>query len=106
MQRTSGARAARRGLAAALLGSIAASVLAVGTLQAQAPPMKVGEFLDITGGGASAAEAARLGLELAVHEINQSGGIGGRKIDLLTSDTQTDPTVGVGEIKRLVLQEK
>jgi branched-chain amino acid transport system substrate-binding protein len=92
-------------LAASLLAFAGAAFLAAGSARAQAQPMKVGEFLDITGGGASAAEAARLGIEIAVQEINQTGGIGGRKIDLLTSDTQTDPTVGVGEIKRLVLQE-
>lgn len=90
----------------ALVYSISACILAAGTALAQSPPIKAGEFLDITGGGASAAEAARLGIELAVQEINRGGGIGGRRIDLLTSDTQTDPTVGVGEIKRLVLQEK
>jgi branched-chain amino acid transport system substrate-binding protein len=106
MEPASGVHAVGRGLAAGLLSSVAASLLAVGVAFAQAAPMRVGEFLDITGGGASAAEAARLGLELAVHEINQGGGIAGRKIELLTSDTQTDPTVGVGEIKRLVLQEK
>jgi len=106
MQQMTGLRGTCRSLAAFLLGSIAVSVLAAGAACAQGQPLKVGEFLDITGGGASAAEAARLGIELAVQEINQSGGIKGRKIDLLTSDTQTDPTVGVGEIKRLVLQEK
>ena len=106
MQQMTGLRGTRRSLAVFLLGSIAASVLAVGTAYAQGQPLKAGEFLDITGGGASAAEAARLGIELAVQEVNQSGGISGRKIDLLTSDTQTDPTVGVGEIKRLVLQQK
>ena len=67
--------------------------------QAQEQTIKVGEFLDITGGGASAAEAARLGIELAIQEINQGAGIAGRKIQLFTSDTQTDPTVGVGRIR-------
>jgi ABC-type branched-subunit amino acid transport system substrate-binding protein len=106
MKLEGGMRAVDRSVVAGLLFIVADLLLAPGAARAQSAPMKVGEFLDITGGGASAAEAARLGVELAVHEINQGGGIGGRKIELLTSDTQTDPTVGVGEIKRLVLQEK
>lgn len=73
---------------------------------AQKPPIKVGEFLDLTGGVATAAEAARLGIDLAVKEINDAGGIDGRKLQIITADTQTDPTVGVGEIKRLVQQDK
>jgi branched-chain amino acid transport system substrate-binding protein len=73
---------------------------------AQAPPIKLGEFLDMTGGGATAAESAKLGVDIAVAQINAAGGIGGRHIDVVTADTQTDPTVGVGEIKRLVQQDK
>jgi branched-chain amino acid transport system substrate-binding protein len=73
---------------------------------AQSPPIKLGEFLDITGGGSTAAESAKFGIDVAVAQINAAGGIGGRQIQVVTADTQTDPTVGVGEIKRLVQQEK
>jgi branched-chain amino acid transport system substrate-binding protein len=73
---------------------------------AQKPPIKVGEFLDLTGGVATAAEAARLGIDLAIKEINDAGGIDGRKLQVFTADTQTDPTVGVGEMKRLVQDDK
>ncbi len=72
---------------------------------AQKPPIKVGEFLDLTGAAAAPAEAARLGIDLAVKEINDAGGIDGRKLQVFTADTQTDPTVGVGEITRLVQQD-
>src|SRR4051794_36586744 len=91
---------------------ILASLLASPVLAQPAPttvgaaPIKIGEWLDITGGGATAAESARLGTDVAIQEINQGGGIAGRKIVTVTADTQTDPTVGVGEIKRLVQQEK
>jgi branched-chain amino acid transport system substrate-binding protein len=97
-------RSLRHVLAPGLLLTLAMAI--VPSAQAQDQTIKVGEFLDITGGGASAAEAARLGIELAIQEINQGAGIAGRKVQLFTSDTQTDPTVGVGEIKRLILQDK
>jgi branched-chain amino acid transport system substrate-binding protein len=60
----------------------------------------------LTGGGASAAEAAQFGSDVAIQEVNSKGGIAGRKLQIITADTQTDATVGVGEMKRLVLQEK
>ena len=76
------------------------------TTGASAQPLKLGEFLDITGGGATSAESAKLGIDVAINEINAAGGIGGRKVTIVTADTQTDPTVGVGEMTRLVQQEK
>jgi branched-chain amino acid transport system substrate-binding protein len=93
-------------------GLILANLLAFPALAQPAPvgtgaaPIKIGEWLDITGGGATAAESARLGTDVAIQEINAAGGIAGRKIVTVMADTQTDPTVGVGEAKRLVQQEK
>ena len=84
----------------------AAAALAAGAASAQSPPIKLGAFFDLTGGGASAAEAGQFGTEIAVREINEKGVIGGRRIVTVVADTQTDATVGVGEMKRLVLQEK
>ena len=77
------------------------------TAQAQTKdPIKVGIFLDMTGGAATIAEASKFGVDLAVAEINRTGGIAGRQITTILADTQTDPTIGVGEMKRLVEQEK
>ena len=91
------------------LASFAVAVLigaAAVPAQAQPKPIRMGFFFDITGGGATAAEAAQFGAELAVREINAAGGIAGRQIETTVADTQTDPTIGVAEIKRLVLQQK
>lgn len=67
---------------------------------------KIGLFLELTGGSASTtSEASQLGVELAIKEINDAGGVAGRKLEMVVADTQTDATVGVGEMKRLVLQE-
>jgi branched-chain amino acid transport system substrate-binding protein len=86
---------------------VATLILAVPGGFAQQPNVKIGLFLELTGGSASTtSEASQFGVELAVQEINAAGGIGGRKVQLVVADTQTDPTVGVGEIKRLVQQEK
>lgn len=91
-----------------LLGIAAlAATAGLGAASAQEGPAKIGLFLELTGGSASTtSEASQFGVELAVQEINAAGGIRGRKLQLVVADTQTDATVGVGEIKRLVQQEK
>ncbi len=86
----------------ALLGTF----LAIGTATAQVAPLKLGIFFELTGAASYPAESGRLGVDLAIDEINKSGGIAGRTIQPFIADNQTDPTVAVGEIKRLVLQEK
>lgn len=80
--------------------------LASGASEAQSPPLKLGIFLEFTGAASYPAESGRFGAELAIDEINKAGGIAGRQIQVVLADNQTDPTVAVGEIKRLVLQEK
>jgi ABC-type branched-subunit amino acid transport system substrate-binding protein len=86
---------------------VAAAALASPTVtNAQTGAIKIGEFFDLTGGGASAAEAGQFGTDIAIKEINEKGGINGRKIETVVADTQTDATIGVGEMKRLVLQER
>lgn len=92
---------------ATILGSTAlACALHLAPAMAQEDPAKIGLFLELTGGSASTtSEASQLGVELAVKEINDAGGIAGRKLEIVVADTQTDATVGVGEMKRLVLQE-
>lgn len=92
-------------LARRLLIATALACAAITPAAAQSP-IKLGELLDITGGGATAAESAKFGTEIAVAQINAAGGIAGRKIEVVTADTQTDPTVGVGEMTRLVQLEK
>jgi branched-chain amino acid transport system substrate-binding protein len=82
------------------------SVAYPASVRAADPPIRLGEFLDITGGGATAAETTKFALDIAVADINAAGGISGRRIVAITADTQTDPTVDVGEITRLVQQEK
>jgi ABC-type branched-subunit amino acid transport system substrate-binding protein len=100
----------RRAVHLMIAGGIACAALAFGVGSAaqaeEAKPLKVGVFYDFTGAAATLAEPSKLGIDLAVSEINAKGGIAGRKIETVIADTQTDPTIGVGEIKRLVLQEK
>lgn len=100
-------RAGRRAvLRAVFAGAVAAAGIAFPALAQETKPIKVGLFFDFTGAAATLAEPAKLAIDMAIQEINAKGGVAGRKLETVVADTQTDPTIGVGEIKRLVLQEK
>jgi branched-chain amino acid transport system substrate-binding protein len=60
---------------------------------AQTGPIKIVDIVELSGGGATAGTNFDNGVKLAVKEINASGGILGRKIDLQSLDTQTNPGV-------------
>ena len=100
-------RNARRiGIAGVAL-AIAAGAMTSGAAIAQAPrPIKIGAMIPLTGGGATVGESGQIAVELAVRKINAAGGIAGRPVQLVIADYQTEATVGVSEMKRLVFQEK
>jgi len=60
---------------------------------AQTGPIKIVDIVELSGGGATAGTNFDNGVKLAVKEINATGGILGRKIDLQSLDTQTNPGV-------------
>ncbi len=89
-----------------------ASALAVAAVSATSAvlaqdndPIKLGVFLSLTGPGAAGASPNKMGVEMAVEEINAAGGILGRQIELVYADDQANPTVAVSEITRLVHRE-
>ncbi|MCW2879502.1 MAG: hypothetical protein JWQ95_3602 [Sphaerisporangium sp.] len=69
-------------------------------------PIKVGVPLALTGPAAAVASWARMGVEMSAAEINDAGGINGRKVELIFEDTALDPTKAVTSINRLINQEK
>ena len=82
--------------------------------QAQnAPPQGVsateitlGSILDLSGPIAGFGKQSRLGMLLAVDEINEQGGINGRKIKLIIEDDAYDPKKAVLAAQKLVNQDK
>jgi branched-chain amino acid transport system substrate-binding protein len=76
-----------RTLAAALALAVPLAV------PAQTGPIKIVDIVELSGGGATAGTNFDNGVKLAVKEINAAGGILGRKIDLQSLDTQTNPGV-------------
>ncbi len=64
--------------------------------------IKIANIVELSGGGATAGTNFKNGVELAVKEINASGGILGKKIQTVTSDTQSNPGVAKGLTQKAV----
>ena len=66
----------------------------------------VGSIQDLSGPIAGFGKQVRLGMMLRVDEINEQGGINGRKLKLLVEDSGYDPKKAVLAAQKLVNQDK
>ncbi len=64
--------------------------------------IKIANIVELSGAGASVGTTFKNGVELAVKEINASGGILGKKIETTTYDTQTNPGVAKGQAQKAI----
>jgi branched-chain amino acid transport system substrate-binding protein len=64
--------------------------------------IKIGWPASLTGPLSSAAVWENRGVVTAVKQINAKGGIDGHKIDLITDDTEGDPTTAVSDVQSLI----
>jgi hypothetical protein len=65
-------------------------------------PLKFGALLPRTGGLATGGRPMFAGLQLAVNDINEAGGILGRPVEWLDGDTATNPDVAKATAARLI----
>ena len=93
--------------------AISALALALGSAQAQTTTqgiskneILIGTILDISGPIAAFGKQSRGGMQLRVDEINEQGGINGRKLKLLVEDDAYDPKKAVLVTQKLVNQDK
>ncbi len=64
--------------------------------------IKISEIVELSGAGASAGTPFKDGVELAVKEINASGGILGKKIQTTIADTQSNPGIAKGLTQKAI----
>lgn len=83
-------------------------VLALGALSGvgRAAEIKIGVAEALTGNAAQYGVPIRKGFELAVGEINGSGGIHGDKIELVIEDEQGKKEEAINVFKKLIFQDK
>ena len=90
--------------------ALAALALASAVSNAQqgvsATEITLGSIQDLSGPLAGFGKQARLGMMLAVDEINETGGVNGRKLKLLVEDSGYDPKKAVLAAQKLVNQDK
>jgi branched-chain amino acid transport system substrate-binding protein len=78
------------------LKQIALGALLCASALAQAQNVKIVGLVELTGTGTTSGTNFDNGIKLAVKEINEAGGILGRKIDYVSWDTQSNPGVAKG----------
>ncbi len=94
-------------VAVAALGLVLA--LYLGGCQNQtnsADNIKIGAILPLTGDSASWGEQGRWGIESAVREVNESGGIDGKQVEVIFEDSQAIPRVAVTAFGKLSQVDK
>jgi branched-chain amino acid transport system substrate-binding protein len=69
---------------------------------ADAPPIKIGLGMALTGGLAGNGKAALLGFQLWAEDVNARGGILGRKVELIYYDDQSNPSTVPGIYSKLL----
>ncbi len=66
----------------------------------------VGEYGSLTGGQATFGQSTHNGIMLAIDEINASGGVGGRKIKVVTEDDQSKAEEAANAVTKLISQNQ
>lgn len=75
--------------------------MAVFGAAAQTPPIHIGVVTPLSGTYAGIGQQVKWGLELAAKEINASGGVMGRKLELIYEDEEANPSVAVQKAEKL-----
>jgi branched-chain amino acid transport system substrate-binding protein len=106
------APARRRGLRSAALAMVTACVIAAcgssssgGSGGSSGGTVNVGVASTLSGTFAALGRPGLNGVTLAVNQINQSGGLLGKKLHLVTADDQIDPDTGATVTRNLILND-
>lgn len=91
-------------LASALRALPATLALAAGA--AGAETIRIGEYASLTGKEASLGQASHHGTVLAVEHVNAAGGVLGRKLELITEDTQSKQGEAGTAVRKLISRDK
>lgn len=88
-----------------MVSMVTAATLTAGTSAYAEDPIKIGGIYILSGSAATYGEFAQKGIDLAVSEINESGGILGRDIEMIYEDSQGKASVAIQAARKLVYSE-
>ena len=83
-----------------IIAAVAAAFAATGAF-AQSGPIKIGVVTPLTGTYAGIGQQVKWGIDLAIKEINDKGGILGRKVEAIYEDEEANPNVAVQKAEKL-----
>ena len=90
-----------------LVSAATATTLALGAGNATAEdPIRLGGIYILSGSAATYGEFAQRGINLAVEEINASGGILGRQVEVIYEDSQAKAATAIQAARKLVYQDE
>jgi len=91
----------------ALCGSMVFLGLLSGVPAMAQDTIRIGAVLPLSKAAfAQAGEEQRRGLLMALEEVNQAGGILGKKVELIIEDDTGEPSVGIGAAEKLLTRDK
>src|ERR1700722_506153 len=68
--------------------------------------IRIGAYGPVTGPASFLGLGSRAGMELAVKEINDAGGVNGRKLEVVFEDDGFSPAKALAAVKKLIEQDK
>lgn len=89
-----------------LLGAIAMTPVCGKEIGVSDEYILFGQSAAFTGPAQELGKNMRLGIESAFHEINQQGGVHGRKLKLLSLDDAYEPKVAIANTRRLIKEDQ
>jgi branched-chain amino acid transport system substrate-binding protein len=69
------------------------------------PPLRFGQSAPLSGPTADLGQGVRIGIEAAITEVNAAGGIGGRRLELISRDDGYEPPRTAVNVRELIEKE-
>ncbi len=77
-----------------------------GSVNAATDEIVIGCMYDITGTYSAMSKMEREGVDMAVSDINASGGLLGKQVRVIYEDNETKPEIAVRKAEQLILRDK
>lgn len=81
-------------------------IFSFGCVKKEEKEIKIGAILPLTGDFSSHGEDAKKGIDLALDEVNNKGGIGGKKVIVVYEDDKMQASSGVSAFEKLTTIDK
>ena len=89
-----------------LLCVLSALLVISGCSKKEPREIRIGAVLPLTGSAAVWGQNAKMGLEIALEEVNAAGGPQGKKVKIIYEDSQSEPTKAVSALQKLISTDR